>query len=277
MGQYSILGRYPFHWHLVGDARGQYFNNSTIINSFNRCVTVHGTDNTVVSDNVCYGHWGHGYFLEDGIEEGNTFDHNLGLLGKRHPEGDELIKSDNDEGVAAKGPATFWISNGNNIFTNNSAAGSEGIGYWYDTKDVVTGPSAGYQKTKGYNPNRSRFGVFKDNRAHSSKMSMSLCKETGGPTGYEPPGGGLIENLTVFSTGGGSVWPCKGYHRFERLKVLDTGGSIIHLASYVSAQPAFINNGLFVSNSALANGNYRSRAAFGLYDFGTEITKLSSG
>ena len=44
-----------------------------------RCVTVHGSHNVDVSDNVAYDHYGHCFFLEDGGEMGNKFDHNLGL------------------------------------------------------------------------------------------------------------------------------------------------------------------------------------------------------
>ena len=35
-----------------------------------------------VSDNVCYDHLGHGFFLEDSIERDNTLDGNLGISTK---------------------------------------------------------------------------------------------------------------------------------------------------------------------------------------------------
>ena len=44
MGQHMELARYPIHWHLVGDAgKGQYIRNASIHDTYNRCVTVHGT------------------------------------------------------------------------------------------------------------------------------------------------------------------------------------------------------------------------------------------
>src|SRR5690606_8722166 len=44
MGQHLELARYPIHWHLVGEAgEGQYIRNAAIHDTFNRCVTVHGT------------------------------------------------------------------------------------------------------------------------------------------------------------------------------------------------------------------------------------------
>src|ERR1700733_1319711 len=42
MGQNMHLARYPIHWHLIGDAQGQYIKNSAIHDTYSRCVTVHG-------------------------------------------------------------------------------------------------------------------------------------------------------------------------------------------------------------------------------------------
>src|SRR5262245_31093501 len=39
MGQNLTLARYPIHWHLIGDAKGQYIRNAAIHDTFNRCVT----------------------------------------------------------------------------------------------------------------------------------------------------------------------------------------------------------------------------------------------
>src|SRR5262249_30585074 len=44
MGQNMTLARYPIHWHLVGDAQGQYIKNASLHDTYNRCVTVHGTN-----------------------------------------------------------------------------------------------------------------------------------------------------------------------------------------------------------------------------------------
>ncbi len=84
MGQNLQLARYPIHWHLVGDAKGQYVKNSAIHDSYNRCVTVHGTNDVQVENNVTYNTVGHCFFLEDGIEHGNQFVHNLAIQTKCH-------------------------------------------------------------------------------------------------------------------------------------------------------------------------------------------------
>src|SRR5690349_24021637 len=84
MGQHMTLARYPIHWHLVGDANGQYIRNASIHDTYNRCVTVHGTNNLMVENNVTYNTVGHCFFLEDGIETGNQFVRNLAIQTKCH-------------------------------------------------------------------------------------------------------------------------------------------------------------------------------------------------
>ena len=86
MGQNMHLARYPIHWHLIGDAQGQYIKNSAIHDTYSRCVTVHGTNYLDVENNVTYNNIGHCFFLEDAVEHGNQFVHNLGILTKCHPD-----------------------------------------------------------------------------------------------------------------------------------------------------------------------------------------------
>lgn len=154
MGQMGIKASYPFHWHRVGDGTGQYLKNSSIHHTYQRCVTVHGTSNVEVSSNICYDHYGHGFFLEDGNETGNKILDNLGIL-SRIPYPSSLthgsiygldqvttlfkddvqkyiLSSDTDRSQPQRfaGPATYWISNPNNYVIGNIAAGSEGTGFW---------------------------------------------------------------------------------------------------------------------------------------------------
>src|SRR6187399_1865811 len=84
MGQNLTLARYPIHWHLVSEGQGQYIRNAAIHDTYNRCVTVHGTNNLQIENNVTYNTVGHCFFLEDGIEHGNQFVHNLAIQTKCH-------------------------------------------------------------------------------------------------------------------------------------------------------------------------------------------------
>ncbi|HET9943229.1 MAG TPA: G8 domain-containing protein, partial [Terriglobia bacterium] len=146
MGQNMTLARYPIHWHLIGDAKGQYIKNASLHDTYNRCVTVHGTNFLRVENNVTYNTVGHCFFLEDGIEHGNEFIKNLAIQTKCHPtlacvptnlaangerdstsgnrreasffSGKTLLPSDNTV-------ASYWITNPDNSFIDNVAAGSD--------------------------------------------------------------------------------------------------------------------------------------------------------
>ena len=61
-------------------------------------------------------------------------------------------------------PASFWITNPDNIFRGNHAAGSDRYGYWFDLLDHPTGPS----HTTTICPKNLPLGEFKDNTAHSN-------------------------------------------------------------------------------------------------------------
>ncbi len=130
LGQEGVLGRYPIHYHLVGDTmRGSSILGVAIVDSHNRWVTIHGTHFVVVRDCVGYQSIGHGFFLEDATEVYNLLDRNLGVQayrGKRLPK--QVLPFDPNDGAA------FWWSNGRNSLTRNSACENEEYGYRYDVQ-----------------------------------------------------------------------------------------------------------------------------------------------
>lgn len=167
MGQRKKLGRYPFHWHRVGNGgTGQYFRNSSVHHTFNRAITVHSTNNTQVNNNVCYDNLGHAIFMEDGNETGNTITGNLGLVTRRPSAGQELLPSDLSQTRNASGPSTFWITHPSNIVKNNSAAGSDGSGFWFAFHQNIK--SSDYNS--GITPNTINLtaGNIDNNTAHSN-------------------------------------------------------------------------------------------------------------
>ena len=69
------------HFHLLGNGcEGCYLKDSSIHRSFYRCISIHGTHNITVSENVGYDTIGYCYYLEDGVEEENTISYNLAAL-----------------------------------------------------------------------------------------------------------------------------------------------------------------------------------------------------
>ncbi len=158
MGQNNVLRRYPIHFHMLGDAGAQsYLKNSSAHHTFNRCVVVHGTNGLDVQNNVCFDHLGHGYFLEDGAEHDNLITGNLGFGTRKPEQGQGLLPSDGS-------PATFWITNPDNVVRNNVAAGSDGSGFWLAFPEHPTGLSA----TDDVWPRRTPLGEFSGKVAHSN-------------------------------------------------------------------------------------------------------------
>ncbi len=130
LGKEAALGRYPIHFHRVGDSmRGSSVIGAAVIDSGNRWVTVHGTQYLVVRDCVGVNSVGHGYFLEDGTEVYNIFDRNLGIRAKqgKKMKGQALPFDPNDG-------AGFWWANGRNTFVRNVACENDEYGYRYDSQ-----------------------------------------------------------------------------------------------------------------------------------------------
>uniref|UniRef100_A0A8D3BWS0 Cell migration inducing hyaluronidase 2 n=1 Tax=Scophthalmus maximus TaxID=52904 RepID=A0A8D3BWS0_SCOMX len=187
MGQQAEKGHDPLHFHMCGDVdqRGgyrepTYVDGLSIHHSFSRCLTIHATNGLLVKNTVGYDTLGHCFFLEDGIEQRNTFFHNLGLLtrpGTQLPtdRNDTLCTGITDKvykgytpspSTECKAVSTFWITNPNNNLISNAAAGSQDAGIWFVFHSSSTGDSHGLvPETKA---ELTPLGIFYNNRVHSN-------------------------------------------------------------------------------------------------------------
>ena len=240
MGQHLIKARYPIHWHLVGDGKGQYIRNAAIHDTYNRCVTVHGTNNLQVENNVTYNTVGHCFFLEDGIETGNQYIRNLAIQTKCHtskpcvptnlaaagevfPGGrngqqskEVLLPSDNTV-------ASFWITNPDNVYRDNVAAGSDSNGFWMSLPEHPNGKFEGTEISRNTWPRNMRLREFKGNVAHSNYDGFMFdrniaANNTFGVTGNmhisrENPADSrspiveqVFEDLTAYKNRNGGFW-----------------------------------------------------------------------
>src|SRR5437764_571318 len=186
MGQNLTLARYPIHWHLIGDAKGQYIRNAAIHDTYNRCVTVHGTNFLHVENNVTYNAVGHCFFLEDGAEHGNQFVHNLAIQIKCHTSkacaptnlaanGENLgsnslnratYRADSMSGKDTLLPSdntvtAYWITNPDNAFIDNVAAGSDENGFWWSLPEHPQGKFEGTEISKAIWPSPTRMAEFR--------------------------------------------------------------------------------------------------------------------
>jgi len=73
------LARYPIQWHLIGDAKGNTSGTPAIHDTYNRFVTVHGTNFLRVENNVTYNTVGHCFFSKTTRGARQRVCHNLGI------------------------------------------------------------------------------------------------------------------------------------------------------------------------------------------------------
>ena len=269
MGQNLELARYPIHWHLVGDTgKGQYVRNAAIHDTFNRCVTVHGTNFLRVENNVTYNTVGHCFFMEDGIEHSNEFVHNLAIQTKCHtskpceptnlaaagestverqaigPRGqqstDVLLPSDNTV-------SSYWITNPDNTYRDNVAAGSDANGFWMSLPEHPNGAFQDSDASKATWPRRTHFREFKGNIAHSNYDGFMFDRNiavnntfgvTGSShTGRENPADAnskalvsVFEDLTAYKNRNGGIWGRGELHLFRNVKFADNAMGFTHAA-----------------------------------------------
>ena len=157
-GQAHRLGRYPLHFHMIGTVRRSYARSNSVHTTYNRAFAIHGVHYLRVQHNVAYNVMGHAYFIEDAIETKNIIEYNLGVLTRRSY---ALLNTDIT-------PATFWITNPDNLVRHNHAAGSDNYGFWYRAETHVTGASAGSVEALKTCPKGTPLLEFFNNTAHSN-------------------------------------------------------------------------------------------------------------
>jgi len=306
MGQNLTLARYPIHWHLIGDAKGQYIRNAAIHDTYNRCVTVHGTNDLQVENNVTYNTVGHCFFLEDGIEHGNQFVHNLGIQTKCHTSkpcvptrlaaAGESANFDDRQAVRANGQAskdvllpsdntvsTFWITNPDNVYRDNVAAGSDSNGFWMSLPEHPNGKFEGTEISAKTWPRRTPFREFKGNVAHSNYDGFMFDRNinvnnTFGVTGNahmpkENPADAnsktvetVFENLTSYKNRNGGIWGRGEMHTFRNVKLADNAMGYTHASGSAGRDPwtSKVVDSLFVGETEnIGNPRTDAEKAYG--------------
>ena len=272
-GQGLKLGKYPIHFHLIGNVSKSEVTNCTVHHAFNRAVAIHGISNLRVTHNVVFDTRGHAVFIEDGTETKNLIHHNLVTVIR--PVWSLLIVD--------QSPSAFWIVNPDNIVTDNAATSSH-YGFWYRAlpkPDGVSGQEEGDDGIKQC-PNQTPLNIFRGNVAHSIgkyglKMSQYFPSIGGAncanPTLSTPA---VFQTLTVYKAGFFGIWMenLVDIH-FDGMKIADTGMAGMEAMSMNGLLAFFarsnISNTLFVGNT---DGEPRERAGASLTD--TSLGKFFS-
>jgi cell migration-inducing and hyaluronan-binding protein len=304
MGQNMHLARYPIHWHIIGEGQGQYIQNSSIHDTYSRCVTVHGTNDVRVQNNVTYNTVGHCFFLEDAVEHGDQFVHNLGIWTKCHPDGKPCVPtnlgpagSSGGPGSSARGQAakdvllpsdntaaTFWVTNPDNSYIDNVAAGSESTGFWFALPEHPTGAFLNQPGSDKIWPRRTKVREFKGNTSHSNFDGFMFDRGPK-PDGTFSVGGSnyhfgladpndtasqaqvsVFEDFTSYKNRHGGVWGRGENHLFKNLKAADNAIGYTHAAAAVGRAPftSRVENSLFVGETAnIGNPETPTEKAYG--------------
>ncbi|XP_069815730.1 fibrocystin-L-like [Dendropsophus ebraccatus] len=221
-GQAFRLGRYPIHWHLMGDVQYKsYVRGCGIHQTYNRAVTIHNTHNLLVERNVIYDIMGGAFFIEDGIEHGNILQYNLAVFVQQST---SLLNDDVT-------PAAFWVTNPNNTIRHNAAAGGTHFGFWYRMHDNPDGPSYDFNICQYRLP----LGEFYNNTVHSqgwyglwifrNYFPMAVPDQRQSCYGYLPSPA-IFRSLTTWNCQKGAEWVNGGaiqFHNFSMINNEDSG------------------------------------------------------
>jgi len=238
---------------------------------------VHGTNCLHVENNVTYNTVGHCFFMEDGIEHGNEFVHNLAIQTKCHTSKpcvptnlaaageradyqdrqavrtngqqskDVLLPSDNTV-------SSYWITNPDNTYRDNVAAGSDANGFWMSLPEHPNGQFEGTEISKTIWPRRTPFREFKGNVAHSNYDSFMFDRNiapnnTFGVTGSshtglenpaDPDSTALVstfEDLTAYKNRNGGIWGRGEMHVFRHVKAADNAMGFTHASGNFGRDP----------------------------------------
>ncbi len=271
MGQTGQLGRYPIHWHVAGDRGdngtntvGDVLRNSSITNSNNRGVTIHGTHNLKIENNVLNDIHGHGIFMEDGVEHGNQFLSNI-VMGNHKVGGvdsstDPFIVDTHDTGQENIArfihSSSYWITNPDNTWVGNVAAGSEGTGIWFALPAVAIGLSANDPQYSSVRPLTTNLGKFEFNSSHSAPIGLTFDRGSdigpGGNNTHTPPTRPTIKGFTAYKHEGAAI-----YHRGINALFLDNRFADVNISTF-NTFSQIVQGALYVGHS-LGNANGSER------------------
>ncbi|XP_061682368.1 PKHD1 like 1, tandem duplicate 1 [Syngnathoides biaculeatus] len=205
-GQAFRLGRYPIHWHLMGNLEYKSFvRGCSIHKTFNRAVTIHNTHRLLVEHNIIFDIMGGAFFIEDGIETENILQYNLAVFVRQSS---SLLNDDIT-------PAAYWVTNPNNIIRHNAAAGGTHFGFWYRMHEHPDGPS--------YDPNTCQkkvpLGEFRNNTVHSQGwfglwIFQDFFPMKGGRCNSNTPEPAVFHSLTTWNCEKGAEWVNVGAVQF---------------------------------------------------------------
>lgn len=250
MGQENVLGRYPFHLHMMGDnASDSYFEDCAVHHSYFRAFTVHASSFSRLSRNVAYDISGSAFYLEDGIEEHNLFEFNLAAFVHLILPLSDYENGGGQDGVTLSSissrivptdatAAGYYCTNAKNRWIGNAASGGF-AGFHFPEVPLALGLSA---SQTSYRPDAQQLLEFDSNTAHSSgsQWSRGACLYIGGALWEQSPG----SHHYTYKTGRHQPGRRSGHFLLKNLKVFACRKGVLFWGTHWSApQPGLMLEG----------------------------------
>eukprot|EP01065_Artemidia_motanka_P046226 TRINITY_DN6954_c0_g3_i2.p1 TRINITY_DN6954_c0_g3~~TRINITY_DN6954_c0_g3_i2.p1 ORF type:complete len:1790 (+),score=392.85 TRINITY_DN6954_c0_g3_i2:71-5371(+) len=252
MGQYNVMARYPFHFHMLGSSPSSLLSDNVARDTYFRCFVIHGTHDVLETENIAYNAWGNCYYVEDGVEENNTISYNLaarvrpiGAPAAGGAQSGEIFMQDTSldwlGGTTRVQPADatgsgFYFSNSYNTIVGNAASG----GWSGFSFPGLPAPIGVHKGDTSIEPRVRPLKEFRGNTAHSagSYWPAAGCIYVGGEISYENNGAGprleynsgrKSRSTRVEKEPGLQAW--QGTHvwmKFENVRVAMCSRGIMH-------------------------------------------------
>src|SRR5690606_10845828 len=164
--------------------------------------------------------------------------------------------------------ASFWITNPDNDFIDNVAAGSDENGFWMSLPEHPNGQFLDTEISKNTWPRRTKQGEFRGNVAHSNFDGFMFDRNinadnTFGLTGNshmpkedpsDPNSKSVIsvyENLIAYKNRNGGIWGRGENHIFRNVKFADNAIGFTHSAGSAGRDPfsSLVVDSLFVGET----------------------------
>lgn len=160
-GQNDVLGRYCFHFHLVGKCPGCVYEGNSVYNSVQAAFTIHGSHQTKLHRNVLWNPKSVGIYTEDGNEMNNTISENVIICENIMKCGWAQGNNWQDQNGLKEGG--IYFQGMTNDLIGNHVAGME-HGFW----SPGSGNGRGFATGKTCNTHQP-FGRFEDNVWHDNQ------------------------------------------------------------------------------------------------------------
>ena len=275
-GQATLIGRYPINFHSLGTVTNSFIRGASFHETYNRATSISGVNYLTVDNNVYYRCKGHNVFLEDGTENYNLISNNLVIS----------TRSAFSNDITERIPASFFITNPNNQWVNNRAAGSDGYGFWIYLTPKPTGASFG----NSICPAGEILGEFDGNQAHSNNHTglyiHPILNPRQNPCGSatdsvaNPPVPGVIQNYKAWKNKASGIFANQiGEITFANMQIADTlqSGIEISAGGLFRLQKLVIENATLVGMSSQCCENQNVTSAYFTSPFRGIVTPRVDG